>query len=502
MEQAQYLSVSSMVIEYFLEWVVTAPVSKRVEAATAMVRAYFRKDIEASEKEDLEAALTMLLEDEAVKVRVALASALGAHKGAPRHIVTALAGDVLEVSVIVLSRSPVFHDFELVDYVRTGEIDKQIAISCRPWLSDLVLDAICNDGCEEACMGVLANPVADFSKSELHCIAERFGASADIRNLLMDRTDLAAESRLLLITRLSTSLSTFVAGNNWISSDRAATVAREAWEKSAISFAASVSDEDVESIVKSLVTEGQLTVSFLLRAVCMGNITLVARAFSELSGIRFARVETILSRDRQSAFRAVYDRAGLPSSAFRIFASAIATWRRLLLSGSKINQERMPFIVTRDVLNAYCGEPDEIVDELLVLLRKLSAEAARESAKSKAMEIAKRAPEAVHHIAEISSEKQPEPERQAVTVIHTELVADEIDLPLNVPLQQQSGDQLRKEAPEARQNPPDFAVVANNFETRSKSGIAPDFIDLVPLEDDPELFTSDALLNSPVSRAA
>jgi hypothetical protein len=118
------------------------------------------------------------------------------------------------------------------------------------------------------------------------------------------------------------------------------------------------------------------------------------------------------------------------------------------------------------------------------------------------MEIAKRAPEAVHHIAEISSEKQPEPERQAVTVIHTELVADEIDLPLNVPPQQQSGAQLRKEAPEARQNPPDFAVVANSFETRSKSGIAPDFIDLVPLEDDPELFTSDALLNSPVSRAA
>ncbi len=36
-----------MVIEFFMEWVQTAPVAKRTDAAIALARACTRKDIEA-----------------------------------------------------------------------------------------------------------------------------------------------------------------------------------------------------------------------------------------------------------------------------------------------------------------------------------------------------------------------------------------------------------------------------------------------------------------------
>ena len=44
-----------MVIEYFLDWVQTAPVRKREAAASAMARTYLNKKLTTDDREDLEA---------------------------------------------------------------------------------------------------------------------------------------------------------------------------------------------------------------------------------------------------------------------------------------------------------------------------------------------------------------------------------------------------------------------------------------------------------------
>ena len=380
-----------MVIEYFLEWVQTASVAKRTEAASALVRAFLRRDISNEEREDVEAAITTLLEDPAPSVRFALAEAFGARKQAPRHIISALAADTLDVSIITLSQSPVLHDTELVEFIETSEVDNQIAIACRPWLSERVIASICKDGHKDACMALMMNPVATISQDNLHIIAQRHGTNTEIRLMLLDRDDLAAESRLILIGKLGDALSNLVSSKGWMQENKVKKVIHEACDKASIEFVANASNEDVIHLVRNMIESGKITVSYLLRAVCMGNITLVAHAFSELSGVRFSRVETILTKDRKSAFKALYDRAGLPKSAFVIFHTAISTWRRLLSSADKSNQARLPYLVTREVLETYTGRKDEVVDDLILLLRKLSAETARESSKIKAAEIASRA---------------------------------------------------------------------------------------------------------------
>lgn len=379
-----------MVIEFFLEWVETASVAKRTEAASALVRAYLRKDISSEEREDVEAAITTLLEDPAPSVRFALAEAFGARKQAPRHIISALAADILDVSIITLSQSPVLHDTELMEFIETSEVDNQIAIACRPWLSNTVITSICTDGHKDACMALMMNEIAVLSQENLHTIAQRFGTITDIRLMLLDRDDLAAESRLILIGKLGEALSEMVSSKGWIQETKVKKIVSEACDKASIEFVANASNDDVIHLVRNMIDSGKITVSYLLRAVCMGNLTLVAHAFSELSGVRFSRVETILSKDREAAFKALYDRAGLPKSAFIIFYTAISTWRRLLSSNSATSQARLPYLVTREVLEKYAGRKDQVVDDLILLLRKLSAEAARESSKIKAAEIASR----------------------------------------------------------------------------------------------------------------
>lgn len=383
-----------MVIEYFLEWVETASVVKRTEAASALVRAYLRKDISVEEKEDVEAALTTLLEDPAPGVRIALAEAFGARKSAPRHIISALSEDVIDVAVITLSQSPVLHDAELSELLKTTQVENQIAISCRPWMSDALVNSIASHGCEEACIALLMNPVANFTQDSLHIITQRFGKNTQVRLLLLEQGNLAAETRLILINKVGEALSDLVSAKGWLTKPRLDKVVGEACDKASITFVANASNEDVKYLVSSMLQNDRITVKYLLRAVCMGNVSLVANAFSQLSGVKLSRVETILTKDHKSAFKALYDRAGLPQTAFMIFHSAISSWQRVLQNNKEVHPSRLAYLVIREVLETYSGHKDIVVDELIVLLRKLSAEMARESSRAKAVEIASRSAEA------------------------------------------------------------------------------------------------------------
>ncbi|MEM7289004.1 MAG: DUF2336 domain-containing protein, partial [Pseudomonadota bacterium] len=378
-----------MIIEYFLDWVRSATVEKRVESAGALVRLYLRHDISDEESDDVEAAITTLLNDGSARVRRQLALSFGAYPSAPQHIVSSLANDSLEISTIVLSQSPVFHDAELAAIVREGNEKQQVAIACRPWLSEKLVETLISSSGREACYAMLLNPAANLSKSKLHELAGKFGQDTQIRNVLLEQFDLYAETRLLLMEELGSQLTLMMENNRWVSEDRAEKAVADACERASITFAAKSSDEDVCRIVRARIVEGKLTTAYLLRAVCMGNITLFAWALSELSKIRYARVEAVLTKDRRHAFRAIYDRAGLPKEAFSIFQIAISTWRELLASKSETNQSRLPFLVTQAVLSGY-HEHSKITDDLLILLRKFSAEAARDCVNVKAIEIASR----------------------------------------------------------------------------------------------------------------
>ncbi len=379
-----------MVVEYFMDWVRTASVKKREAAAGALVRAYLNPMVEKDERDDLEAAITILSEDSAPTVRLVIAEGFGAFSSAPRHIMSSLAADNAEISIVVVSQSPVFHDSELISYFRTGNIQIQAAVSCRVWISQEVTDVICSEGCIEAVFGTLENPAARFTEENLHQIAARFGEETRIRANLLKQDKLASRTRHLLIGKLGDALGNYVLKKSWLTKERAQLAVGEACDRASIIFAAGAREEDISSVVQNLISHNRLTVAFLVRAICMGNITLVACAMSELSGVRFARVEAILTRNRESAFRAVYDRAGLPSSAFIVFKTAISTWRSLLSSDSKINKARLPFIVTREVLESYSDNPELLDHDLLVLLRRLSAETARENSRAQAEEIAAR----------------------------------------------------------------------------------------------------------------
>ena len=191
-----------MIVRQFLQWVRNAPAGERAEATGALARAYLYSELSADDAAAAEGAMLMLLDDPSPLVRRALADVLAASPGAPPAVVHALAGDQPQIAAPVLALSPLLVDADLVDAVATGCPGVQAAIASRAELPRAVSAAIAEVGTAEACLILIENTGADIAPFSIDRIVERFGHLAAIREPLLQRDDLAAATRLTLVTQL------------------------------------------------------------------------------------------------------------------------------------------------------------------------------------------------------------------------------------------------------------------------------------------------------------
>src|SRR5437764_14670719 len=120
-----------MIVRHFLQWVRTAEAAERAEATSALARAYLYSDLTDDGRIAAEGAMIMLLDDPSPLVRHALADALSASAQAPAAVMHALINDQPDIATIVLERSPLLLDSDLVDAIAVGDAIAQTAIARR-----------------------------------------------------------------------------------------------------------------------------------------------------------------------------------------------------------------------------------------------------------------------------------------------------------------------------------------------------------------------------------
>lgn len=370
-----------MIVRQFLQWVRNASPAERAEATSALARAYLHSDLSPDDLAAAEGAMVMLLDDPSPLVRRAMSEVFASSQKAPRVVVHALAADQPEVSVPVLSRSPLLLEDDLVDLVATGHPQAQAAIAGRTLLPRTVAAAIAEVATAEACLILLENPDATIPLFSVNRIIERFGHLAAIRENLLARDDLPMAARQALLSKLSQTLAGFVSARHWMGSEHAEYAAREACEKATVALAADTPYDEVGSLVRHLREAGELTAGMLLRALLSGNIVLVEEALAELSGQPIDRVSGYIHDRHISGFHALYRKAGLPEAAYPAFREAIMAMREGVLVGEQGGAARLKRRMVERVLAACAGERAPGMASLLALLRRFAVEAAREEAR-------------------------------------------------------------------------------------------------------------------------
>jgi uncharacterized protein (DUF2336 family) len=370
-----------MIVRHFLQWVRTAPAGERSEATSALARAYLYSDLSPDDRAAAEGAMLMLLDDPSPLVRRALADALAASADAPSAIVFALAADQAAIAAPVLALSPLFIDAELVDAVATRGPAVQAAIASRAALPRSVAAAIAEVGTAEACLVLIENSDADIAPFSTERMVERFGHLAVIRETLLAREGLPVATRQTLVAKLSATLAGFVAEREWLDADHAQRIAREACEKATIAIAAETPNLEVRPLIRHLRLTGQLTAGLVLRALLSGNVVLFEEALAELADMPVARVSGLVHDSGSMGLRALFDKAGLPTSTYPAFKEAIEAMREGGLASEPGDAARLKRRMIERVLTRCEHEDLDELAPLLTLLRRFAMEAAREEAR-------------------------------------------------------------------------------------------------------------------------
>jgi uncharacterized protein (DUF2336 family) len=369
-----------MIVRQFISWVRTAPAGERAEATRALARAWIISDLSEQDRAAAAGALLMLLDDPSPLVRQAMAEVFARSLEAPGAIVQALSLDQPSVALPVLEHSPLLIDADLVDIIATGNCMTQCAIARRVNLPASVCAAIAEVGSASAALELIENPNAELAPFSWDRIVERHGHLAAIRESMLVLEDLPAATRIALVAKLSDTLAQFVVARNWLSADRAARIASEARDRSAVNIAARSRGEDMSGLVRHLRATGQLTAGLILRALLSGNLELFDHALAELSGLPPARVSALLHDRGGASLQALLTRAGFPQSTFAAFRVALEASQESGFVDTPASAARLRRRMVERVLT-HCETDGQAAEPLLILLRRFATESAREEAR-------------------------------------------------------------------------------------------------------------------------
>ncbi|GJE18537.1 DUF2336 domain-containing protein [Methylobacterium marchantiae] len=376
-----------MIIRQFLSWTRDASIDRRAEAAGALTRAYLYDGLDAEAARDARSAILALLDDPAPSVRRALAEACAGCATAPRPLVVALAGDQPDIAALVLRRSSVLTDADLVDGIAIGCEITRTAIAGRLGLSHAVAGAMAEIGGAASLTALVRNRGAGITTGSLMRMVERHGDDTGLRDAMLARADLPLEVRQVITARVAASLSAFAIASGWLTPARGERASREALERSTLEVSAGADATDLVRLVAHLRVQGQLNAGLILRAILSGRMAFAEVALADLTGLKVDRVAGLMHDASASGFAALHRRAGLPPVLLPAFTAALSAWREAG-RGAEPGDATLSRRMIERALTACEGMPLAEAQSVMALLSRYEAEAAREEARiaAKAME--------------------------------------------------------------------------------------------------------------------
>lgn len=371
-----------IVVSHFLKWICTAKVSERAAAAAALAHAYVNNTLPFEDRCAAEAALTLLLDDPSSKVRQAMAEALSMSRHAPVQVIAALAADQPEVAALVVARSPLLTDADLIDRVAAGTLATQKLVADRPFVSMQVAAAIAEIGEADACVTLLKNCGADIASLSFRRMTERFGHLGLVREALVGDVRLPADCRHTLLVRLGETLKGSPLVQALMGAARADRLLRDACTKASLTLIEATNADEHEALAEHLRLRGDLTASFLIRTVAHGKIDFFGQALVVLTRRSEQRVASLLAAGNDVALRALLASAGLADATYAIILRALRIWREVANGKRVAGVQEVSWLMLKE-LGGQGAQGD-----LATLVKSIHLDALRENARGHALAIA------------------------------------------------------------------------------------------------------------------
>lgn len=341
----------------------------RALAAYRLCRRIETSEITNEERHFAEEILRLVVDGAAERVRRALAVTLKSSPNLPSDVARKLARDIEAIALPVLENSPTLTDEDLIEILQEAEPARQLAIARRETLSVDVTDVLCARGVEPAIATALSNVKAIFSETGLETALDRFPSSARMKEAMVDRPILPLVVAEKLVAMVSGQVFDRLVERHALPPQMAIDLATSTRERATIDLIAQAANQpDLVRFVQQLSLNGRLTPSFVLRALCLGEVKLVEHALAEMAGIVHRKAWILVHDGGVMGLRRIYDRAGMPPTLYPAFRTAIDVLHQTEFDGGVADKERFRRRMIERVLTRFQSIPH---DDLAYLLEKL-----------------------------------------------------------------------------------------------------------------------------------
>lgn len=307
----------------------------------------------------------IMARDVAETVRASLARGLRHSPHLPRDVAQKLAHDVEFVALPVLADSVVLTDEDLIEIVRVGSSLKQQAVASRPNLTQAVTDALVAHGEEPAVVVLMANQTASITEETLHRAITRFAGSDNVKRAMVLREMLPLSVAERMVTMVSKALQQHLVKAHDLAPATAANIVLMSREHAIVRLSVGASDVDLRHMIAQMHSNGRLTPSLMLRALCTGDIGFFEAALAVRSDVPLDNAQILIHDPSRRGLAAIYKRAAMPEALFMAVRAAVDVVDETQFDGGERDLERFRARVISRVLTLVETVDAEDADYLL-----------------------------------------------------------------------------------------------------------------------------------------
>jgi len=289
----------------------------RINIAEKITEGFNSGEFGINEKRIAIEIFRILVNDIENRVRKVLSIQLAKSMDAPYDIILKLANDIKDIALPVLQHSYVLTESDLVEITqKSDDVDIMSAIAIRETVSRELSAALLKKSNIVVIETLLRNKNASIEESGLHTIYDTCSDNSSILELMAKRGSIPitlAEKLFVVVSDEVKKILTKKYNISFQVADDSAKYARELATLGLIDE--SMYGMEIEALVSHLHENGRLTLSIVIRALCVGNIRFFEYAIAKLAGVPHSNAR-ILILDLGRGFESLYEKTALPMEMF------------------------------------------------------------------------------------------------------------------------------------------------------------------------------------------
>ncbi|NVJ91945.1 MAG: DUF2336 domain-containing protein [Methylocystaceae bacterium] len=312
----------------------------RAETAAKIATEFGKGGLSDSERQIAEEIFRLMVRDAEVRVREALSENLKDNASIPHEVATSLAADVESVALPVLKYSEVLTDDDLIALIHTQSEGKQEAIAGREGVSEDVAEILVESGSEKVVATLVSNETANISEKTFNKVVDDFGSSEVVQDGMVNRSRLPLSISERLVSVVSEKYRERLVSKHELSPHMATDLILQSREKATLGLSEGSSEEALEKLVHSMNKNGRLTISIILRSLCVGDVPFFEAALMELADLPAENARILLRDGGMRGVEGVYKKTKLSQSVLPLIKVAIDVAHENQYDGEANDRER------------------------------------------------------------------------------------------------------------------------------------------------------------------